>query len=469
MTRRKRIQRRDVLKGAGVAGIAALAGCSTESGDGSDGSDGEDGSDGSDGGDGMDGDDGSDGSDGSDGGSAPDAVMVVGFPESGIQLFRDFYSEFADGAPDLDIVVPDGLIDASLPGEVDNDMNNVIGTAPSAGGPGAEFFADSYESEYDSAPGVFTAQAYDAMAVEILAATAAGENDGEAIRDRIRTVANPGGEEFGPENLPEAVETVAAGDPVHYVGASSSVDFDVNGDIATAAYDVQDFQDGEIVTLDTLEFGNELSDEDLNATAADPVGIDGEFEAKIGVLMPETGDLGPLGGPIRDGALLAATQVNDAGLDITVDTRVEDTQTDPQAGISGANALVDAGYGAVVGPASSNVNLQVADQVYIPNGVVGISPSSTSPDVTDLDDNGYVFRTAPSDLLQGPAMAELALGDMVGAESSGTLYLNDAYGQSLEEQYVAAFEDNGGAIGERVSFEPAQATYTSQWSSVLEE
>jgi len=459
----RRIQRRDVLKGAGVAGIAALAGCSTESGDGDDGSDGSDGDDGSDG---SDGGDGSDGSDGGDGGGAPDAVMVVGFPESGIQLFRDFYSDFASDVPDLDIVVPDGLIDSDLPGEVDNDMNNVIGTAPSAGGPGADFFTSLYEEEYDAAPGVFTAQAYDAMAVEILAATAAGENEGEAIRDRVRTVANPGGDEFGPETLPDAVEAVAAGDPVHYVGASSSVNFDVNGDIATAAYDVQDFQDGDIVTLDTLEFGNELSDEDLDAPAADPVGVD-EFEAKIGVLMPETGDLGPLGGPIRDGALLAATQVNDAGLSVTVDTRVEDTQTDPQAGISGANSLVDAGYGAVVGPASSNVNLQVADQVYIPNGVVGISPSSTSPDVTDLDDNGYIFRTAPSDLLQGPAMAELARGDTVGAESSGTLYLNDAYGQSLEEQYVAAFEESDGTITERVSFEPAQATYTSQWSSVL--
>jgi len=438
----RKIQRRDVLRGAGATGIAAIAGCST-------------------------GGDGGDGGDGSDGGSAPDTVMVVGFPESGIQLFRDFYSDFAGDVPDLDIIVPDGLIDADLPGEVDNDMNNVIGTAPSAGGPGAEFFTGLYEEEYDTAPGVFTAQAYDAMAVEILAATAAGENNGQAIRDRIRTVANPGGEEFGPETLPEAVEAVAAGDPVHYVGASSSVNFDVNGDIATAAYDVQDFQDGEIVTLDTLEFGNDLSDEDLNATAADPVGIDGEFEAKIGVLMPETGDLGSLGGPIRDGALLAAVQVNDAGLDITVDTRVEDTQTDPQAGISGANALVDAGYSAVVGPASSNVNLQVADAVFTENAVVGISPSSTSPDVTDLDDDGYIFRTAPSDLLQGPAMAELARGDTVGAESSGTLYLNDAYGQSLEEQYVAAFEEDGGTIGERVSFEPAQATYTSQWSSVL--
>ncbi|ELZ45861.1 branched-chain/neutral amino acids amide ABC transporter periplasmic substrate-binding protein 1 [Halorubrum californiense DSM 19288] len=465
---KRRIQRRDVLKGAGAVGIAGIAGCSTESGDGGDGGDGSDGGDGMDGGDGGDGSDGGDDMDGGDGSNVPDAVMVVGFPQSGIQLFRDFYSDFADSAPDLDIIVPDGLIDGDLPGEVDNDMNNVIGTAPSAGGPGAEFFTESYQEEYGEEPGVFTAQAYDAMAVEILAATAAGENNGEAIRDRVRTVANPGGDEFGPADLPEAVETVAAGDPVHYVGASSSVNFDVNGDIATAAYDIIDFQDGELVTLDTVEFGNDLSEEDLNATAADPVGVD-SFTARIGVLMPETGDLGPLGVPIRDGALLAATQVNDAGINVDVETRVEDTQTDPQAGISGANALVNAGFGAVVGPASSNVNLQVSEQVFIPNGVVGISPSSTDPNVTDLEDNGYIFRTAPSDLLQGPAMADLAVGDTVGAESSGTLYLNDAYGQSLEEAYVNAFEERDGTIDQRVSFEPNQATYTSQWSSVLNE
>jgi branched-chain amino acid transport system substrate-binding protein len=188
----------------------------------------------------------------------------------------------------------------------------------------------------------------------------------------------------------------------------------------------------------------------------------------VGVLMPETGDLGPLGGPIRDGALLAAEQVNDADINVTVDTRVEDTQTNPQAGISGAEALVNAGYPAVVGPAASNVNLQVADQVFIPNAVVGISPSSTDPAVTDLEDDDYIFRTCPSDLLQGPAMAQLARSDRVGAESSGTLYLNDAYGQGLEEQYAAAFEEEGGEVRERVSFEPQQPSYTSQWSNVLE-
>jgi len=185
------------------------------------------------------------------------------------------------------------------------------------------------------------------------------------------------------------------------------------------------------------------------------------------VLLPETGDLGSLGTTIRDGALLAATQVEDADVGVSVDTQVEDTQTNPQAGVSGAEALVNAGYPSVVGSASSNVNLQITREVLIPNQTVGISPSSTAPAVTDLEDNDYIFRTAPSDALQGPVMSEVADG-RVGAETTATLYLNDAYGQALEEQYVAGCEELGVEVTNRVSLEPEQASYSSQWQSALE-
>ena len=192
----------------------------------------------------------------------------------------------------------------------------------------------------------------------------------------------------------------------------------------------------------------------------------GTTEARYGVLMPETGDLGSLGTQIRDGALLPAAQVNDADMEFSVSTQVADTQTDPQAGISGAESLVNAGFPGVVGPASSNVNLQVTREVFIPNQVVGISPSSTAPAVTQLDDNDYIYRTAPSDLLQGPVMAQVA-ADRVGASSTATLFLNDAYGQALEESYVEGAEGNDITVQNRVSFEPQQASYSSQLSDAL--
>jgi ABC-type branched-chain amino acid transport systems, periplasmic component len=185
------------------------------------------------------------------------------------------------------------------------------------------------------------------------------------------------------------------------------------------------------------------------------------------VLMPESGDLASLGQTIRDGALLPAAQLNDADNDISVDTQVEDTQTTPQAGISGAEALVNAGYPSVVGSASSNVNLSVTRDVFIPNQVVGISPSSTAPAVTDLEDDDYIFRTAPSDALQGPVMAQVA-ADRIESDTTATLFLNDAYGQALEESYVEACNEQGIEVLNRVSLEPEQASYSSNWRSTLE-
>lgn len=189
-------------------------------------------------------------------------------------------------------------------------------------------------------------------------------------------------------------------------------------------------------------------------------------EVKFGVLMPETGDLGSLGVTMRDGALLVQRQLESEGANVTLDVQTGDTQTDPQAGISAANQLVNAGYPAIVGPAASNVNMQVTQNVLIPNGVVGMSPSSTSPAVTGLDDDDFIFRTCPSDALQGPVISQVAQ-DRLDASTAATLYLNDDYGQALQERFVSAFQESGGEVTNQVSFEPEQPSYSSQLGEAL--
>ena len=125
-------------------------------------------------------------------------------------------------------------------------------------GPGADFFANLYEEEWGNSPEVFNAQSYDAAAVLILASVAADadEPDGTAVRDNIRTVANPDGTEVGPSELADAVGMVADGESVNYVGASSPVDFDDNGDMRAVSYDVSRYQGGGIEVQRTIEFEN---------------------------------------------------------------------------------------------------------------------------------------------------------------------------------------------------------------------
>jgi ABC-type branched-subunit amino acid transport system substrate-binding protein len=467
MTPQRDVSRRTWLKSAGVAGIAALAGCT--GGDGGDG-----------GGDGGDGGDGGgeatptetmgDGGDGGDdtptetmgdggGGGTPDVLVVIGYPQDGIQLFRDYYSQ-SDG--NEEILIPDGLRDPALPGQVGNDMANVTGTAPAAGGPNQQAFADQFDEEYGEGPGVFTSQSYDSVAIGILANAAAGENDGTAVRDQMRRIANPGGMEVGPQNFIEGVEAAANGEDVNYQGASSATNFNKFGDPASAAYAVWEFVGADEEATETIRIQNfEGQNPDGSGPAADsgPGGLG--RTASVGILLPETGNLASTGQPMIQAAELPAILVNDSDLDLEVDAQIEDTQTDPSAGVAAANSLVNAGVPFVCGSASSGVNVPVSQQAFIPNEVVGCSPSSTALSVTNLDDNDYIFRTAPSDRLQGRVMAQIAANRLEGS-TAATLYVNNDYGQQLSERFSGVFEDSfDGQVFAQIAYNQNESSYTS--------
>ncbi|MFB6178291.1 MAG: ABC transporter substrate-binding protein [Halorientalis sp.] len=184
---------------------------------------------------------------------------------------------------------------------------------------------------------------------------------------------------------------------------------------------------------------------------------------KQGVLQPLSGDLGDLGKPIKDAAILPFTTTE---TDFTLDKKVADTQTNPNAGQTAATSLVDAGYPAVTGAASSEVTIQVAKEVFIPNGVVGCSPASTSPAITDLKDNNLIWRTPPTDALQGKVLAQIAK-EREDATTAATLYVNNSYGQLLSKSFSSAFKNTGGSIQTQVSFQKEQSSYSSPLSQAL--
>jgi branched-chain amino acid transport system substrate-binding protein len=133
-------------------------------------------------------------------------------------------------------------------------------------------------------------------------------------------------------------------------------------------------------------------------------------ELSVGVLAPLTGDLSAVGRSGARAADLAAVRVNRAavgvGLHVTLAKR--DSRTDPQAAQEGARELIeDEGVTAIVGPWATSELVPTAENLTVAAGVPVISPWSTWPGVTYLDDDGLVFRTAPSDALQGRALATL--------------------------------------------------------------
>jgi ABC-type branched-subunit amino acid transport system substrate-binding protein len=190
-------------------------------------------------------------------------------------------------------------------------------------------------------------------------------------------------------------------------------------------------------------------------------------EIQLGMVMGVTGGLAELGPPIRDASTLVVDQVNDADTGFSVDSQFEDSATDPSQGVSGAEALVNAGYPMICGALSSGVTIQVAESVAIPNQTVMCSPASTSPDITDLDDDGYIYRTAATDALQGQVLARIA-AEEIGASSASTFYLNNAYGSGLSGGFSNSFQNEyDGEITDQVSFTEGESSYTSRLEQAL--
>ena len=198
------------------------------------------------------------------------------------------------------------------------------------------------------------------------------------------------------------------------------------------------------------------------ATAVPPTAAP-EEPIKIGTLIDTTGDLAIFGPQIVLATDLAALLINEAG---GIDGRpVElihrDSGTSPQIATDAASALVNVdGVEAIVGSLSSGVTLAVAESVTIPNGVVLVSPASTSPAITNLDDNDTVFRTTVSDALQGVIAAQAA--SQLGYDNVATIYINNAYGEGLSTVFQETFEDLGGTVSAAVPIEGGQASYASE-------
>lgn len=188
-------------------------------------------------------------------------------------------------------------------------------------------------------------------------------------------------------------------------------------------------------------------------------------DVKIGGLFPMTGDLQAYGSTAKQGVELAVKEINANGGVLGEDLEVAfaDSKTTPQAGVDAANKLVSVdNVAGIVGAMSSGVTISVARAVTSEKGVPQISNASTSPTITTLEDNGYLFRTVPSDALQGRVLGNLAYDD--GYRTISTVYVNNAYGEGLAKTFKEQFEKRGGTITASLPYEKGKASYRGELS-----
>ena len=126
-------------------------------------------------------------------------------------------------------LMADGMVGESLVKAIGKPLNGSVATAPGSDSPNAKKFADMAKAAGFKGSAPFVAEAYDAAALLILAAQAAGSTDRAAIQSRIMGVANAPGEQIGPGELGKALKLIAAGKAVNYQGATN-VELNAVGD-----------------------------------------------------------------------------------------------------------------------------------------------------------------------------------------------------------------------------------------------
>ena len=144
---------------------------------------------------------------------------------------------------------------------------------------------------------------------------------------------------------------------------------------------------------------------------------------------------------------LAIKQLNQAGgiLGQPVEGFAVDATSDPDVALERVRELVEVvRIHAIVGPNASSASLPVAREISGPMQIPTISPSATSPLLSQVEDHDFFFRTALSDSAQGPVLAQVARDQ--GFDNVGLIYQDDAWGQGLAETFQNAWEGRVQAI-----------------------
>ena len=185
---------------------------------------------------------------------------------------------------------------------------------------------------------------------------------------------------------------------------------------------------------------------------------------KLGIIYGYTGPIESLTPDMAKAAELAITEVNNSGNFISKKVegvRADSTCVDAAAATSAAERLITSDkIKAIVGADCSGVTTAILQNVAMANGVVMISPSATSPALSDLPDNDLFFRTAPSDARQGVIIAELLL--QKGFKTAAMTYTNNDYGKGLADSIQKNYESRGGKITISASHEDGKGDYGAE-------
>lgn len=184
---------------------------------------------------------------------------------------------------------------------------------------------------------------------------------------------------------------------------------------------------------------------------------------KIAYVGPTTGDYSAYGIDISRGAELAV-KAHPTVQGFEIELVVEDTQGTPEQGAQVANLFAaDPQVVAVDGHTFSG-STEVAIPIYEEAGIVMMSPSATTPELTRM---GFeVFnRVAFHDEMQAEHAANY-LYNTLGVRQIAIMHDGGAYGQPLAEMTADFFEGLGGTVVGSEAITPGETDYSAPLAAI---
>lgn len=200
--------------------------------------------------------------------------------------------------------------------------------------------------------------------------------------------------------------------------------------------------------------------------SSDPNNAQNKSTIKIGYFGDLTGPTFNFGQSAINGALMAASEVNQNGgiNGRQIDIVIEDDKGSPEEAARLTAKLIDEDKVVAIIAGGTSGNSRAAAPKAQSSHIPFISPSSTDPAVTQT--GNYIFRACFVDSFQGEVMASFAAKTLKAQKAAILFDFNAPYGRGLTEYFELSFSKLGGRIVAKQSYTQGDADFKGQLSTI---